>query len=142
MKKLILLLLFIPLVSFGQSQEVNGISFNGPKNFKKTGNLEWNNGNENIFIVYVEGNAIDKNQYKSTCEKGTRATDFLGFDTLKMNGNDYYICLQEGKNTLAIGSTMIYRNGHTYVITVSANPNDWERVGHIIGYMITRTTMY
>jgi len=37
MKKLILLLLFIPLVSFGQTQIVNGIELNGSQGMTKTG---------------------------------------------------------------------------------------------------------
>ena len=142
MKKLLLLLLFIPLVSFGQSQELNGISFNGPQNFKKTGNLQWNNGNENVFVNSVSGNIIDKKKLKSTCENGTRASDFIKSDVYNLDGVDYFICLQKGKNTLVIGSTMVYRDGYTYIINASANPDDWESLQEIIGYMISRTLTY
>ena len=36
MKKLLFVLLLIPLVSFGQSQMLNGIEVNAPLGFKKT----------------------------------------------------------------------------------------------------------
>ena len=37
MKKLLLILLLLPFISFSQSQEINGISFNAPNGFIKTG---------------------------------------------------------------------------------------------------------
>ena len=46
MKKLLLVLLFVPLVSFGQSQMLNGIEINAPLGFKKTGNLIWEKGDD------------------------------------------------------------------------------------------------
>ena len=41
MKKLILLLPFIPLVSFGQTQIINGIELNGRQGMVKVGDLIW-----------------------------------------------------------------------------------------------------
>ena len=67
-----------------------------------------------------------KKKLKSTCEKGSRASDFFKSDVFNLNGVDYFICLQKGKNTLVIGSTMVYRDGYTYLINASANPDDWE----------------
>ena len=64
--------------SFSQEQIVNGIALNGPNGFVKSGNLQWtneDNQNENLIILHMKGNLIDKNQYKSECEEGTRTTE-------------------------------------------------------------------
>ena len=142
MKKLFFLLLFIPLISSSQSQEVNGISLNGPKDFVKAGDLHWNNGNENVMIQYFKGNSIDSELAKSTCEKGSRASDFVDFGQIEHSGKTINVCLQKGHNSLTIGWTNIYRDGYTYNIMVSAEPDDYERVLYIIGYMLTRITTY
>ena len=68
--------------SFSQEQIVNGIALNGPNGFVKSGNLQWTNEenqNENLIILHMKGNLIDKNQYKSQCEEGTRTTEFVVF---------------------------------------------------------------
>jgi len=90
MRKILLIFLLLPFISFSQSQEINGISFNAPNGFKKTGDLEWN----------------------------------------------------KGKNTLLIGSTQVYKSGYTYTIMVTSNPDDYQALGYLIGYMTTRIQMF
>jgi len=142
MKKILLIFLLLPFISFSQSQEINGISFNAPNGFIKTGDLEWNKGNENVFVQYMKGNLIDKIQAKSACEKGSRGSDFLIFDVLEISGKNYDICIQKGKNTLLIGSTQVYKSGYTYTIIVTSNPDDYQALGYLIGYMTTRIQMF
>ena len=67
MKKLILLLLFIPLVSFGQEVTINGINLNAPNGFVRSDALgednivwvkfnEYGNASETIAVTYIEEN--------------------------------------------------------------------------------------
>ena len=59
MKKLLFaIILLISFLSFGQTQDVNGISLNGPKDFVKIGDLHWNKGNENV-IINVASNYVE-----------------------------------------------------------------------------------
>ena len=138
MKRLLIFLFFIPFVSFGQSQIVNNINLNAPEGFKKVDDLHWNKGNENVIIQYFKGNIIDITKAKSSCEKGSRASNYLEFNTIEIGGVDYHICIQEGDNTLLIASTQVYKNGYTYMIMVTTNPDDYDAIGHLLGYMITR----
>jgi hypothetical protein len=50
MKKLLLVLLALPLISLAQSQKIHGVNLNGPKGFIKVGNLEWKEGNNFIGV--------------------------------------------------------------------------------------------
>ena len=142
MKKLLLIIILLPLISFSQSQMVNGISLNAPKDFVKAGDLHWSNGNENVIIQYFKGNFVNTSSEKSTCEEGSRSSDFIDFGQIEHDGKTIDICFQKGHNGLTIGGTMIYRDGYTYNIMVSANPDDYQRAAYIIGYMVTRVTSY
>ena len=148
MKKLILLL-FIPLVSFnffGQEQIFNGISLNAPIGFVKTGNLEWNNGNENVIIQTIKGSYIDfksvQSEAKLACEKGSRGSTFVDFANLEISGETYGFCLQKGQNKLEIAQTFVYRDNYVYMVIVSAEPDNYERCFEILGYMINRITRW
>jgi hypothetical protein len=141
MKKLLFaIILLISFLSFGQTQDVNGISLNGPKDFVKIGDLHWNKGNENVIINYIKGDFNNLESAKSTCENGSRASDYVSFEKLEFNGKTIGLCFQKGHNSLSIGRTMVYRDGYTYNIIVSAEPDDYKRLSHILGYMITRIT--
>tara|TARA_Y100000748_G_C15191622_1_gene369719 strand:+ start:106 stop:549 length:444 start_codon:yes stop_codon:yes gene_type:complete len=131
--------------SFSQEQIVNGIALNGPNGFVKSGNLQWtneDNQNENLIILHMKGNLIDKNQYKSQCEEGTRTTEFVDFfEDMEIQGENYSFCVQKGTNTLAIVGTMMYKDGFTYILMSSASPEDYQRCFYIMGYIITRISL-
>ena len=133
------------LVSFGQSQYVNGLDLNAPNGFTKVGNLHWNNGDENVIINYVKGSLIvfedAQSQAKSYCEKGSRSSEMVDFNIHEMNGVNYGVCLQKGENGLSAGMIQVYANGYIYGVTVTAGPDDYERVYNLIGYMLLRITL-
>ena len=96
--------------------------------------------NENIDFsnIYL----IDKNQYKSQCEEGTRTTEFVDFfEDMEIQGEKYSFCVQKGTNTLAIVGTMMYKDGFTYILMSSASPEDYQRCFYIMGYIITRISL-
>ena len=156
MKKILLLLLFVPLVSFGQSQIVNGIEINAPKGFVKTGDLNWSDGNDKVFIQYVKGNlANDLEVFKDWCSKGTRTTKYVDFleDEVQINGKTYPVCMQIGDNDLFMSMVFVSRDGYTYTIYSGTYIGDYEeseidqgkhieRVGYITGYMINRINLF
>ena len=143
MKKLLSVLLLISsLTSSGQEQILNGISFNGPNGFTKAGDLHWNNHNENVMVQSVKGAIPDLKDAELICKKGSRASTFVDFVNLEISGTTYGFCLQKGQNTLALASTQVYRDGYTYLIMVTAEPDQYERCFEIIGYMIGRVTTF
>ena len=146
MKKL-LLLLFIPLVSFGQSQMLNGISINGPNGFEKSGELTWKKGNDLVNVMSVSS-FLSQEDYEDQCKKGSRTTEYLFSEKTEISGNEYIICMQLGENDLLIGQAAVYREGHTYILTAGTYPGDYEsserieksyeQILYMMGYMITR----
>ena len=147
MKNLLLTIaLLISVVSFGQEQILNGISLNAPNGFVKTGDLRWNNGNENVGIQSLKGSYTDFKDIQSgaklACEKGGRAFTFVDFVNLEISGETYGFCLQKGQNTLALTQTFVFRDGYVYTVMVSAESDNYERCFEILGYMVTRITTF
>ena len=147
MKNLLFTLaLLVSFNSFGQEQILNGISLNAPNGFVKTGNLQWNNGNENVMIQSFKGSYTDFKDIQSgaklACEKGSRASTFVDFGNLEISGENYGFCLQKGQNTLALTQTFVFRDGYVYAVQVSAEPDNYERCFEILGYMVTRITTF
>ena len=150
MKKL-LLLLFIPLVSFGQSQMLNGISINGPNGFEKSGELTWKKGNDLVNVMSVSS-FLSQEDYEDQCKKGSRTTEYLFSEKTEISGNEYIICMQLGENDLLVGQAAVYREGHTYILTVGTYPGDYEsserieksyeQILYMMGYMITRIKIF
>tara|TARA_B110000967_G_C18438304_1_gene341920 strand:- start:91 stop:522 length:432 start_codon:yes stop_codon:yes gene_type:complete len=141
MKKLLsVLLLILSFTSSGQEQILNGISFNGPNGFTKAGDLHWNNHNENVMVQSVKGALTDLKAAELSCKKASRGSTFVDFVNIEISGTAYGFCLQKGQNTLALASTQVYRDGYTYLIIVSAEPDQYKRCFEIMGYMIGRVT--
>ena len=150
MKKLLLVLLFVPLVSFSQEQVLNGISLNGPKDFVKSGDYTWTKGNDLIMVQSYYGTKLTKEGYISSCKRGSRSSKYVTNITQEISGVDYIFCIQEGDNSMLIGQTYVYRNGYTFLITCGTSSlyfdNDdskaFTNLFYMFGYMITRVTMY
>lgn len=148
-KKLVLFIFFsfFSICSFAQPQILNGISIDGPLGFEKEGDLTWTRGNDVISVMSINS-FLSQEDYEDTCRKGTRTTKYLSSEKIKINGDDYIICIQWGKNELLIGQTVVFREGHSYFLTVGTYPGDYEtseqinksyeQIGFMIGYMITR----
>ena len=147
MKNLLFTLaLLVSFNSFGQEQILNGISLNAPNGFVKTGNLQWNNGNENVMIQSFKGSYTDFKDIQSgaklACEKGSRASTFVDFGNLEISAENYGFCLQKGQNTLALTQTFVFRDGYVYAVQVSAEPDNYVRCFEILGYMVTRINTF
>ena len=147
MKNILFILIFLlSLSGFSQEQILNGISLNGPNGFVKAGDLHWNNGDENVMIQSFKGSYEDfkvvQSGAKLACEKGSRGSTFVDFLNLEISGETYGICLQKGQNTLEINQTFVYRDGNIYMIIVSAKPDNYQRSSQIMGYMVSRITMF
>ena len=140
------LALLVSFNSFGQEQILNGISLNAPNGFVKTGDLQWNNGNENVMIQSFKGSYTDFKDIQSgaklACEKGSRASTFVDFINLEVSGGTYGFCLQKGQNTLEIAQTFVYRDGYVYMVMVSTEPGNYVRCFEILGYMVTRINTF
>ncbi|MBR77579.1 MAG: hypothetical protein CMD36_06665 [Flavobacteriales bacterium] len=151
MKNLLLILLFIPVIIYSQSQKLNGIDLNGPKGFVKTENLTWRKGNDLISVQSFEGKFTVK-EYEEVCSEGSRTTEYLAMETQEISGTEYQICLQYGENGMLLAQVPIYRNGYTYIVTVGTYTLDYEeskrieesmyQVFYMIGYMVTRVTLF
>ena len=126
MKKLILLL-FIPLVSFGQSQNFDGISFDAPENFKLTGDLEWRNGNEAITITPYKSEDYNSEEFKSTCERKN-----FTFGKYQLNNQKLSICYG-GDDSRTVALFVV--NLDEYSFLVGAVSNDPERLAMIVKFM-------
>ena len=147
MKNILFILIFLlSLSGFSQEQILNGINLNGPNGFVKAGDLQWKNGNESVLIKYFKGSSANlkgiQNGAKSTCEKGTRGSTFVDFLNLEISGETYGFCIQKGQNKLELVQTFVYRDGYIYVVIVSAEPDNYQRSFEIMGYMISRITMF
>ena len=152
MKKLLLLfisIIFSPIFVNGQSEIINGININAPEGFVKSGELVWNKGDEVVNVNSM--NAIISNEdYLVQCRKASRTTTYLVDEIFEFNGKSHIMCLQSGDNGLAIGQSVVTRDGYSYIITVGVNPVDYEdsyekaftQVGYLIGYMIARIRLY
>lgn len=138
----------LPIILSGQIQTINGIDFNGPNGFEKSGELKWSKGNDLVMIQHFKGYAFEKNNTMAICKKGTRTTNFIDFSSFEFNGEEYYICLQGGENDLLIGQVFAYKNGYTYSFIAATYLGDYdvsqmtkqsvEKIYSILGYMIGR----
>ena len=156
MKKFALIsALLISFFSFSQSQVLNGISLNGPNGFTKSGDLTWTKGNDIITVASIGTDKISYEGFEMQCQKGSRASEFYGFENFEISGNEYPLCFQIGDNGMLMGQTFIYRDGHTYILVVGTYTGDYdsssykemmaksmEQLGYMFGYMIPRVTTY
>ena len=148
MKNILIVLLFCPLVFFGQSQMLNDIEINAPLGFKKTGNLIWEKGDDIVLVKSVKGlfsNAV----IKQGISQETRGSKFIKFIEQDIDGIKYFIGLNRGLNGFLILATGVKRNGHTYFLTVGINPEKYSNESKVLkegifnlGYMINRILMF
>ena len=118
MKKLLLLfisIIFSPIFVNGQSEIINGININAPEGFVKSGELVWNKGDEVVNVISM--NAIISNEdYLVQCRKASRTTTYLVDEIFEFNGKSHIMCLQSGDNGLAIGQSVVTRDGYSSLL--------------------------
>ena len=147
-KKIILVIICtFSIASFAQPQMLNGISIEGPRGFEKSGELTWKKGNDIVNVMSVNS-FLSQEDYENQCKEGSRTTEYLFSEEIEISGNEYIICMQIGDNDLLIGQAVVYREGHSYIVTVGTYPGDYEsseminksyqQIGYMMGYMITR----
>ena len=135
MKKLLLLLLFIPLVSFGQTQIVNGIEVSAPKEYVKTGNLTWSKGN-NTFIVQSSDIKLNPDEIAKSTYPDLK---FLRTDEFDLNGKKYKIGFNSANNgSQLIGMMAIVKGNYSFLIAATVFSNEFkgtakEKVTAMIG---------
>ena len=135
MKKLLLLLLFIPLVSFGQTQIVNGIEVSAPKEYVKTGNLTWSKGN-NTFIVQSVDIKLNPDEIAKSTYPDLK---FLRTDEFDLNGKKYKIGFNSANNgSQLIGMMAIVKGNYSFLIAATVFINEFkgtakEKVTAMIG---------
>ena len=147
----LLILLFLPTIMLSQSQVLNGIDLNGPKDFKKSGHLTWTKGNDTVFVSSIKG-TLSKEEFQSMCKQGSRTSEFIETDIIELSGKEYSYCLQYGDNDVLVLQVIIYRDGYTYLLTLSTYTLDYEQsvrfeesgkqIFYMSGYMITRVEQF
>jgi hypothetical protein len=148
MKKLLLVFLLFPLVSFGQSQILNGIEINAPLGFKKTDNLFWEKGDDMVLVKSVK-ELFSDSVIKQGISQETRGSKFIKFVEQEIDGVNYFIGLNRGLNGFLIAATGVRKNEHTYFITVGINPKKYSSETIVlknamfnISYMINRILVF
>ena len=125
MKKLLLLLLFIPLVSLGQSQIVNGIEVSAPKEYVKTGNLTWSKGN-NTFIVQSSDVKLNPDEIAKSTYPDLK---FLRTDEFDLNGKKYKIGFNSANNgSQLIGMMAIAKGNYSFLIAATVFSNEFKGI--------------
>ena len=130
-KLLLFLFLVLPLTGIAQSQILNGININAPNGFYKTGNLEWKKGNDIVGVASIPGKYSDTD-FIASCKNASRSSEYLDSGPIEFaNGNTYTVCFQFGENDLVMGSTLVFKNNHTYIIQTGTYPGDYEEPNRI-----------
>jgi len=147
----LLILLFLPTIMLSQSQVLNGIELNGPKGFEKSGHLTWTKGNDTVLVSSIKG-TLSKEEFQSMCKQGSRTSEFIETDIIELSGKEYSYCLQYGDNDVLVLQVIIYRDGYTYLLTLSTYTLDYEQsvrfeesgkqIFYMSGYMITRVEQF
>ena len=158
MKKLLFFLL--PLFSFGQEVNLNGINLNAPNGFVRSDVMgedtilwirvnKYGNATESIMINYVQENT-DLTLAEGFCKRGTRTTKFIDFMNIKINDVNFPVCFQEGDNEWLVSYFMYNKNGYTYSVFCNTYngkekefkstefENPIQNIEYMIGYMANR----
>ena len=148
MKKLILLL-FIPLVSFSQGTEIDGSYINPPtSDFKLVRHLIfemdptvdywwWKNGSEDITIKTHRD--IPNQINKEVCLSESRRKNgykILDFDSQKYNGQNIEVCYIQTPNNSIIAETIITRKNKNFLISIKSK--DENQATYNLAYLATQ----
>ena len=151
MKKLLLLLLFIPLVSFGQSQIINGIELNGRQGMVKAGDLTWEDNDSSLSVVSIGKMSLTKKQKEDMAKQGNRYLEFEFSHNVEILGESNHIAIFktiEETNGVSLfqGQSVLEQNGFIYLVIATSFSNggktaDQEakiKIHGNLGYMIAR----
>ena len=151
MKKLILLLLFIPLVSFGQTQIINGIELNGRQGMVKVGDLSWEDDDSSLSVISIGEQLYTKKQKEDIAKQGNRYLNFEFSHNVEFLNNTNHIAIFKAKEKiegilLFQGQLVLEKDGFNYLIVSTSFSKggkiaDQEAIKKIhgnLGYMIAR----
>ena len=151
MKKLILLLLFIPLVSFGQTQIINGIELNGRQGMVKVGDLSWEDDDSSLSVISIGEQLYTKKQKEDIAKQGNRYLNFEFSHNVEILDNTIHIAIFKAKEKiegilLFQGQLVLEKDGFNYLIVSTSFSKggkiaDQEAIKKIkgnLGYMIAR----
>lgn len=146
-------MLMLPLVSFSQSQSLNGVELNGPEGFIRTQDYQWETENDMIMVTSIKGKLTFEGK-EAAIKAPSRATEFIMIRSYELNQVEYKIGYHIGDNGYLISVTIVERGEYSYFITCSTNPDrfggelkdvtnqSFERLNFINGYMINRILIF
>lgn len=147
--KLITLVILFPLFCVSQSQNLNGISLNGPEGFVRTQDYQWSTENDYIIVTSLKTKLSSEGKTE-VLKVPSRASEFIMIKSYVLNENKYNIGYHFGENGNLISVAIVERDIHSYFITCSTNPDifsgelsditkqAFKRIEYMNGYMITR----
>jgi hypothetical protein len=151
MKKLIILLLFIPLVSLGQTQIINGIELNGRQGMVKVGDLSWEDDDSSLSVISIGEQLYTKKQKEDIAKQGNRYLNFEFSHNVEFLNNTNHIAIFKAKEKiegilLFQGQLVLEKDGFNYLIVSTSFSKggklaDQEAIKKIhgnLGYMIAR----
>jgi len=151
MKNLILLLLFIPLVTFGQSQTVNGIVLNGRQGMVKTGDLSWEDDVSSLTVAILGKMDISIKDKEGIAKQGNRYLKFEFSYNVELLGETNHIAIFKAIEEidgigLFQGHVVLEQSGFVYLVVATSFSNggktaDEKAIFNIhrnLGYMIGR----
>tara|TARA_B110000908_G_C10104733_1_gene380235 strand:+ start:36 stop:515 length:480 start_codon:yes stop_codon:yes gene_type:complete len=151
MKKLLILLLFIPLVSFGQSQIINGIELNGRQGMVKAGDLSWEDDDSSLTVVSIGKRDITKKQKEDMAKQGNRYLKFEFSHNVELFGESNHIAIFKAIEktdgiSLFQGQLVLEQSGFVYFVAASSFSNGGKtadekaitKIHQNFGYMIGR----
>ena len=163
MKKL-LLLLFIPIVCFGQPQIHNDIELNGPKGFIKISDKDftWEKGNESVTVTPISFVFTEK-QKETLLKQESRGLTFLFSQKVDAPSGPITLAVfksqSDNNQTLFLGKCLEEKKGYNYLITTTSlcTGDEYEtplgsdrtlgqasitQLFYITGYMAERIRIY
>ena len=150
MNKLFIFLLFISFNSFGQSQIINGIELNSPKEMVKVGNLTWEDEKNSLTVIPLK-QISTKKQKETAVKRGNRYLELIFSHNVESLGESNHIAIfksleKVGNITLFQGQVMIQQGDYEYLIVStsisSGGKNEDENaiatIHRILGYMMAK----
>jgi len=149
---IIVAFLFGCYTSYSQPQTLNGIEIDAPKGFKKTGDYKWQQNDDLIMVISLEGELPKENHLDvlKSVQNKTKNTSFVKNGTFNLSGKDYNCTYHLGDNGLLIVTTLVVRDGFSYIVLCGVNPGQFsgneeeltdktlEKVQYLRTYMLTK----
>ncbi|MAC96624.1 MAG: hypothetical protein CMC96_14110 [Flavobacteriales bacterium] len=144
--------LFSCFTSYTQPQTLNGILLDAPKGFVKTGDYKWQQNDDIIMVMSLEGELPQEKHLGvlKSIQEQTKNTTFIKNESIHLSGKDYSCTYHLGDNGLILIAVLVVRDGFSYILLCGVNPTQYEgseeelvdkalsRVQFLRTYMITK----